>query len=164
MKKKADLYKQPTEKIFKQTKIFEVINPKLVQAPPTTSLKETVALMQRQKSSYVVIAKNKKVAGIFTEVDLVRKVLDQKINWASPVSQFMTPDPVTLSPNDSISKALATMEQHRLYYVPLVNDLGNLVNVLSVRTLLRFLAEFYPAEIYNLPPDPDQVLTTPEGG
>ena len=46
----------------------------------------------------------------------------------------------------------------------LVNEKGDLVNVLSVRTLIRFLSEFYPAEIYNLPPDPDQVLTPPEGG
>lgn len=164
MKNVSDLHKQPTEKIFKQTKIFEVINPKLVQATPDTSLKEAVALMQHQKSSYVVIAKDKKVVGIFTEVDLVRKVLNQKINWTNPVSQFMSPDPVTLSPNDAIGKALDAMEQHRLYYIPLVNELGDLVNVLSVRTLLRFLSEFYPTEIYNLPPDPDQVLTTPEGG
>ena len=114
MKKKADLYKQPTEKIFKQTKIFEVINPKLVQAPPTTSLKETVALMQRQKSSYVVIAKNKKVAGICTEEDLVRKVLDQKINEAAKLRPNCLPALATVPPPAMIQEALAVRASQNL--------------------------------------------------
>jgi len=46
----------------------------------------------------------------------------------------------------------------RVYHVPLLDEQGNLANVLSVRTLIRFLAEFYPQEIYNLPPDSDQIM------
>ena len=61
-------------------------------------------------------------------------------------------------------KPIALMGEHRFYHIPLVDDRGELVNVISVRTLIRFLSEFYPTEVYNLPPRPDQVMRTPEGG
>ena len=150
--------------LIKQTKIGEITNPKLVQAPPETKVKDGIALMQTNKAGYIVVAKNKKVVGVFTETDVVQKILDRDVNWEDPISKYMTKDPLVLKPNDSVGKAIELMGEHRFYHIPLVDDAGNLVNVLSVRTLIRFLAEFYPQEIYNLPPRPNQIMETPEGG
>lgn len=152
------------EKLLKDKKIYQIINPKLVQAPPDISLKDAVGLMQTQKSGYIVVAKNKKVVGIFTELDVVRKVLDQNVDWNGPLSNFMTPNPICLRPDDPVGKAIDIMGPNRFYHLPLVDGNNDLVNVLSVRSLIRFLAEFYPTEIYNLPPRYDQVMATPEGG
>ena len=152
------------EQLLKEKKIFEITNPKLVQAPPEISVKQAVDLMQANKSGYIVVAKNKKVAGIFTEDDVVQKILDRDINWARPISEFMTRDAAVLKPTDSVGTAIDMMGERRLYHIPLVDDHEDLVNVLSVRTLIRFLAEFYPTEIYNLPPRHDQIMQTPEGG
>lgn len=149
--------------LIKQTKIGEITNPKLVQAPPETSVKDAIALMQASKAGYIVVAKNKKVVGVFTETDVVQKILDRDVNWSDPISTYMTMDPFVLRPDDSVGKAIELMGEHHFYHIPLLDERGNLVNVLSVRTLIRFLAEFYPQEIYNLPPRP-QVMETPEGG
>lgn len=155
---------KPVEVVLKEKKIYQIINPRLVQAPPDISVKQAIDLMQQMKSGYIVIAKDKKVVGIFTETDVVRKILDQDINWSSPVSDFMTKDPAILRPEDSVGKAISLMGTHRFYHIPLVDEKKELTGVLSVRTLIRFLAEFYPTEIYNLPPNPAQVMETPEGG
>ena len=155
---------KPVEMLLKETKISQIINPKLVQAPPEISLKKAVELMQENKSGYVVISKNKKVVGIFTETDVVNKILGRNVNWNSPVSDHMTHDPVVLNPEDSVGQAIDLMGDRRFYHIPLVDNSKELVNVISVRTLIRFLAEFYPVEVYNLPPRPDQVMETPEGG
>ena len=104
------------------------------------------------------------MVGIFTENDVIKKILDKDIDWNRPISDFMTANPPTLKPTDLVGTAIDVMGAKKVYHIPLVDDNGNLVNVLSVRTLTRFLAEFYPTEIYNLPPRPDQIMQTPEGG
>lgn len=156
--------KKPVEVLLKEKTISQIVNPKLVQASPTISIQDAVKLMQDNKSGYIVLSKAKKVHGLFTETDLVNKILDKDVDWSKPVSEFMTSDWATLKMTDFVGQAIDLMSEKKFYHIPLVDDQGNLVNVISVRTLIRFLAEFYPTEIYNLPPRFNQVMETPEGG
>lgn len=162
--KEAVMATIPVEILLKDKKIYQIINPKLVQTSPNMSLKDVIQVMQSNRSGYAVIANQKKPVGIFTEVDVTRKILGKNVDWSAPISDFMTKNPVCLSPNDSVGKAIDVMGEHRFYHLPLVDEQGELVNVISVRTLIRFLAEFYPTEVYNLPPVPNQVMKTREGG
>ena len=150
--------------VLKAKRINEITNPKLVQATPDLSVKDAIELMQQNRAGYIVVAKNKKVVGIFTESDVVQKILERDVNWSDPISKYMTTDPLCLKPTDLVGTAIDLMGEKRLYHIPLVDDKGDLVNVLSVRTLIRFLGEFYPTEVYNLPPHPNQIMETPEGG
>lgn len=152
------------EAVLKAKRINEITTPKLVQAPPEISVKDGIELMQKNRAGYIVIAKNKKVVGIFTETDMVEKILEKDVNWSDSISRFMTPNPLCLKPTDVVGSAIDLMGERRLYHIPLVDDNGDLVNVLSVRTLIRFLGEFYPTEIYNLPPHPEKIIETAEGG
>lgn len=152
------------ETVLKEKKIYQIVNPKLVQAPPDISLENAVRLMQDHRSGYIVIARNKKAVGIFTETDIVHKVLEMNVDWKRPVDDFMTKDAVCLKMTDSVGQAIDLMGERRFYHIPLLDEKGELVNVLSVRTLIRFLAEFYPTEVYNLPPKPNQIMETQEGG
>ncbi len=150
--------------LLKEKKIFQIVNPRLVQAPSSISVKQAIDYMQKERAGYMVIAEAGKPVGIFTETDVIRKVLEQDVDWNRPVKEFMTPSPVVLRPEDTVGEAIDVMGSHRFYHIPLVDEGGNLVNVISVRTLIRFLAEFYPAEVLNLPPVPNQVMETQEGG
>ena len=152
------------EQVLKAKRIEEITTPKLVQASPDISVKDGIDLMQKSRAGYIVVAKNKKVAGTFTESDVINKILDKDVDWNRPISDFMTANPPVLKPTDLVGTAIDVMGEKRVYHIPLVDDKNELVNVLSVRTLTRFLAEFYPTEIYNLPPRPDQVMPTQEGG
>lgn len=150
--------------LLSERKIYQIVNPRLVQAPPTFTVAEAIKLMQERKSGYIVIAEKKKPVGIFTETDVTQKILGRDVNWSFPVREFMTPNPVTLTMNDTVGAAIDVMGTRRFYHIPLVNEKGELVNVISVRTLIRFLAEFYPAEVLNLPPSPNQIMESAEGG
>ena len=152
------------EVLLKEKKIYQIINPKCVTTHPDVSVKQAISIMQEHKSGYIVVAENNQCVGVFTETDVARKILGKDVNWSAPIRDFMTPKPHVLSPNDPVGKAIDLMGDNRFYHVPLVDSSGNLTGVLSVRTLIRFLAEFYPNEVFNLPPDPNQVMTQPEGG
>ena len=53
-------------------------------------------------------------------------------------------------------------------HLPIVDEKGDLQGVVSARDIIGYLAEFFPMEIYNLPPsttqEQDQVFDTREGG
>ncbi len=156
--------KPSVETLLKEKKIYQVINPKCVTTHPDVSIKQAINVMQENKSGYIVVAEHNQCVGMFTETDVVRKILGKDVSWNAPIRDFMTKNPSVLSPNDPVGKAIELMGDNRFYHVPLVDANGNLSGVLSVRTLIRFLAEFYPTEVFNLPPDPNQVMTQPEGG
>lgn len=158
------MHKEPVEVLIKKRKISEIVNPRLVQASSSIPIRQAVELMQEQRSGYIVIADDRNVVGIFTETDVVRKLLGKDVDWSRPVREVMTKDPMVLKLADTVGTVIDVMGGRRLYYVPLVDDERKLVGVISVRTLIRFLAEFYPGEIYNLPPKPGQITKTEEGG
>jgi len=163
-KKSSSSQYKSVDSLLKEKKIYQIVNPRLLQAPPTMTVKAAIGYMQKERAGYIVIAENGKPVGIFTETDVVRKILEQDVDWNRPVRDFMTPSPMVLTPQETVGEAIDAMGTHRFYHIPLVDEKGNLVNVISVRTLIRFLAEFYPAEILNLPPVPNQVMETQEGG
>ncbi len=154
----------PAAQRLKDKRIGEVVNPRLIQAPPDISLKRAIDLMRESKSAYIVVAEGRRVVGMFTESDVARKILGKNIDEKRPVRDFMTPDPIVLRQDDPVGRAVDLMAENDFYHIPLVNEKQELVNVRSVRTLIRFLAEFDPGEIYNIPPNPHQVAPTAEGG
>ncbi|PIQ86023.1 MAG: CBS domain-containing protein [Candidatus Omnitrophica bacterium CG11_big_fil_rev_8_21_14_0_20_45_26] len=155
---------KPVEQLLKEKKIYEVINQKLVQSAPDITIEQAVTLMQENRSGYIVVAENRKVVGVLTETDITQKVLGRKIDWKTPIREVMVREPKVLSPKDTVGDAIDLMSQGRFYHLPLVDEQGELCGVLSVRTLIRFLAEFYPTEVYNLPPNPNQIMENREGG
>ncbi len=152
------------EEVLQEKKIRQIAESKLVQASPSISVKSAVELMRTNKSGYVAITEKDRVLGLFTERDVVYKIMGEPVNWEAPALEYMSPCPAVLSPEDTVHEAISLMVKEGLYHVPLADPEGKLAGVLSVRMIIRFLAAFYPAEIYNLPPNIHQIMTTPEGG
>lgn len=152
------------DEVLKEKKIHQIAESKLVQASPSISVKHAVELMRTNKSGYVAITERNKVLGLFTEKDVVYKIMGEAVNWDAPALEHMSPCSVLLTPEDSVHTAVEMMSRDGLYHIPLVGPDGGLAGVLSVRMIIRFLAAFYPAEVYNLPPNVHQIMTTPEGG
>ena len=153
------------EEILKETKIYEILRPKLVTAPPTLTLKEALNLMHREKAGYVVVAdEHLKVIGMFTEREVLMNVLKKGVSLDEPVSKHMRTDVHTLKKSDSVQAALDAMDAFSIRHVPLVDEFGQMNGVLSIRTIVNFLSELFPKEVFNLPPKADQIHETVEGG
>jgi CBS domain-containing protein len=151
--------------ILKDTQIYQILRPKCVSSPPDVSLREALQLMQDQKSGYIVVTdKHLHVLGIFTERDVLMKVLGKGVSLDEPMKKYMNTDLVALSKSDSVGAAIKAMEQYNVRHIPLVDELGQMTGVLSVRTIANFISELFPTEVFNLPPKSDQVFDTMEGG
>ena len=131
---------------------------------PSTPLFRAIEVMKNDEGGCAIVcAADRSVVGIFTERDLLTKVVGQDIDQNAPVSQWMSPVVATLTPEATIGDAVAIMNNRGYRNIPLVKD-GKLVGSISVFDVIRYLAESYPKSTMNLPPNPRQIMDSTEGG
>ena len=129
-----------------------------------STISEVLDVMRRERISATLVEDDKgKLVGIFTERDVLIRVVDDPATWDQCVDAFMTTEPQTVSPDEPVSQALRLMNAGHYRNVPVLDDEGNITGNLSHHTLIRFLTERFPREIYNLPPDPELIPKTKEG-
>ncbi len=129
----------------------------------TANVYETIEAMRSQHRGVALICDHGKLVGIFTERDLLKKIIGEPANWFASVEQFMTADPEKLSVDDSIVRAMKLMYEGDYRNIPLIDASGNAAGVVTVRDVIMYFAEHFPKEALNLPPDPYQKMATPEG-
>jgi CBS domain-containing protein len=124
---------------------------------------DAVARMRQAGVGCVLVMSGDRVCGIFTERDLMRRVLAKGQPLGVPLSGCMTADPVVVYPSESIGAAVRRMEEGGYRHLPVVDPAGRPLGVLSVKRIVHYLAEHFPATIYNLPPDPSVFPLEAEG-
>jgi CBS domain-containing protein len=130
---------------------------------PSTPLSEAIERMKEDEGGCAIICEGRRVVGIFTERDLLTKIIGKQVEMTSPVSRWMTTAVETMTPNGTIGDAVRVMNEKGYRNIPVVKD-GELVGSVSVFDVITYLAESYPKETMNLPPVPAQVMDTQEGG
>jgi len=130
---------------------------------PEQEVADAVALMRQHRVGCVLVCQDVRLVGIFTERDLMRRVLAEGLPLSVPVSVAMTPDPVVVHPKESVGAAVRRMEEGGYRHLPVVDATGRPSGVLSVKRIVHYLAEHFPSTIYNQPPDPNVVPLKPEG-
>ena len=130
---------------------------------PTAPLSRAIEAMKRDEGGCAIVCEGERVVGIFTERDLLTKVVGEDVDLQAPVSQWMSPVVSTLTREATIGDAVSMMNEKSFRNIPLVND-GKLVGSISVFDVISYLAESYPKETMNIPPMPDQIMSEEEGG
>ncbi|MDJ0820828.1 MAG: DUF294 nucleotidyltransferase-like domain-containing protein [Paracoccaceae bacterium] len=106
---------------------------------PTATVQEAAGLMQSARVSSVCVTDGDVLKGIATIRDLSGKVVAGALPFDTPVTQVMTPDPVTLPPSAIGSDVLHMMMERRIGHIP-VTDAGKLVGIVTQTDLTRFQA------------------------
>lgn len=151
------------ENILHQTKIRHLNWAPVVCVESGCSLQEVLVTMQSSRVGCVLVTENQKLAGIFTERDVITKVAGGSVDRSRAVREFMTPQPKTLHPEDSFASAIQVMDKGCYRDIPLVDQEGRLLGRLSVKSIIDFLAECYPQEVFSLPPRSRQNFAEPDG-
>ncbi|MBT3252059.1 MAG: CBS domain-containing protein [Candidatus Marinimicrobia bacterium] len=130
-----------------------------------TSLAKIIKILQDKHLACVVVEKKNVLTGIFTERDVLNKVVGYKLDLEKEVvSDFMTPKPTKLLLEDSIAFALNKMTDGGYRHIPIVNKAKKTVAVVSMQDVINHLGEFFFDEIINLPPKPLRRQHSVEGG
>ena len=130
---------------------------------PSTPLAAAIEVMKKDEGGCAIVCEGERIVGIFTERDLLTKVIGEDIDLNAPVSKWMSPVVATLTPDATIGDAVRIMNEKSFRNIPLVKD-GKLVGSVSVFDVISYLAESYPKTTMNLPPIPAQVMDSTDGG
>ncbi len=137
----------------------------VVSVAPETTVADAVALMREQRIGCVVVERDGRLAGIFTERDVLLRVVARQCDPArTTVGEVMTPDPEAISMQDEFAWVLNLMAAGGFRHVPVVDADGRPVAIFSVRHVVERLVDFFPQDVLTLPPHPRKnIARTREG-
>jgi CBS domain-containing protein len=97
---------------------------------------DTVRAMVERNIGAVPVLHNNKVVGIFSERDLMRRVVAEGRDPRSTcMAEVMTDDPLTINMNEDPATCMALMRRHGFRHLPVCHE-GHLVGMVSLRDIL----------------------------
>ncbi|MBV4538560.1 CBS domain-containing protein [Pseudomonas sp. BT-42-2] len=104
---------------------------------PDLSVLEALKLLAEKNIGALPVVENDQVVGIVSERDYARKlVLKGRSSAATPVSEIMTRDVLTVDPSKSLDHCMNLMTDRHLRHLPVVKD-GKLLGLLSIGDLVK---------------------------
>jgi CBS domain-containing protein len=144
--------------------IRELEPPVAVLVAESASIESVIQLMLERGLGAVLVQSGGRTVGIFTERDVLRRVVSCAVAQDRPVSEVMTPEPDNLGLDDGVAFALNRMIVGGFRHIPIVDDQGAPVAMLSQRDVVAFIVSRMPKQVLNLPPDPRLEARTRDGG
>jgi CBS domain-containing protein len=115
--------------------LADVVRPNFITVAPEDTLGEVAERMQKQNVGAVIVKDHGRLIGILTERDMLRAMAARVHTSDARVRQFMTPDPVTASPDMPLDDAAQVMLDNGFRHLPVV-DGSNVIGVVSLRRVL----------------------------
>ena len=114
-----------------------MVSPVLTCQPSELAVEAVRKMLDNGVSCIVVVDERGAPAGIITERDVMKRIVASDCDWDNaPVSDFMTPEPVTLEPGDSVYRALSVLSLKDIKHLPLVED-GKVGGIVTFRQILK---------------------------
>ncbi|MEQ8789223.1 MAG: CBS domain-containing protein [Pirellulaceae bacterium] len=109
---------------------------------PATPVRDVLNKLLEQGIGCVLVVEDQKLVGIFSERDALMRVGTEIDTLGDkPVSEFMTTSVETLKPTAKLAFAVQRMDVGGFRHVPVVDDGGNPIGIISVRDILSYLTE-----------------------
>jgi len=128
-----------------------------------TPIAEIIRKMEEKRRGCVLVEKENKLCGLVSERDILTKYIKKRMSESAPAREIMSTDLKTLSPEDTMEKAIRVMVRGGYRHVPLVDPDRKILGMVGARDIIDYIAEHFPAEVFNLPPHPEQHIASPEG-
>ena len=96
---------------------------------------QAAQLMTEHRIGSLVVLDQGRVAGMFTERDVLRLVAERREPAHTPVGEAMTVEVVCCSPTTPLEEAKSAMKNRRVRHLPVVGDDERLLGVVSIGDL-----------------------------
>ncbi len=122
-------------------RVRDVMREVLITVKDDEPLVSVVKLMnERNIGSIIVVNEEGRAIGVFTERDLLRLIANNANLDALTVGDVMTRDVIVLNEDASLIKAVHIMAKHGFRHLPIVDEDGRVVGVISIRDAAIALA------------------------
>jgi CBS domain-containing protein len=116
--------------------------------PPNATVLEATQLMNDRRIGALVVMDGARVAGIFTERDVLRRVVARECPPAATlVRDAMTCEVVCATPDMDLDEASTIMRDRRIRHLPVCDPHGSLLGLISIGDLNAIHATTQEAQI-----------------
>ncbi len=102
------------------------------------SLSDVAKIMKEKGVDSVLVMKEDKIIGIFTEKDLVKAIADNA-SLNTPVSNYMSSKLITAKIDEPIVAIAYKMVESNIRHIPITNDQGTLLGVANIKDVLSLV-------------------------
>ena len=108
---------------------------------PTATVRTAAQLMRARRIAALVVKGPDVITGLISERDIVHAISQHgERALAMAVSEVMTLNAVTVTPDDPLKRAMSLMTNHRLRHLTVI-DKGNLVGIVSIGDVVKYRLE-----------------------
>ena len=106
---------------------------------PDSTVVAALQLMCDKDVGALVVIRDNVIAGIFSERDFARKVILKGTSaFEAKVSDLMTPEVITVAPDQSIDECMTLMTANRIRHLPVIENRA-LVGIVSIGDIVAAL-------------------------
>lgn len=117
---------------------------------PDALVDDVASLMVTHGVGDAIVVEEGKPVGILTDRDLVARVMAAGLNGKSVlVRDIMSTPPVTVPQNEEVSTAIALMSHHGIRRLPIIDEAGTLVSILTLDDIIMLSLNGQP-ELCNI--------------
>ena len=110
---------------------------KIYSVTPDTLVIDAIRLMDEVKVGALLVMANSNLKGIISERDYTRKViLNIRSSSTTRVSEIMTGNVKTVSPDNTADECLRIMSEHHIRHLPVV-DANGVTGILSIMDVVK---------------------------
>ncbi len=117
------------------SRVSELMATDLLTVEAAAPVQEAARSMDARGVGAVIVLESGRLAGVFTERDLLRAVA-RGLAANATVADFMTPHPETIEPDETTEQAAVLMIHGGFRHLPVVQG-GVVIGILSIRDLMR---------------------------
>jgi len=118
--------------------------------PSHVTVADAVAEMNRQKIGSIVVMNDTAIAGIFTERDVLTRVVAGSLDpKTTPVTTVMSSNVLTIEPSTTVQQVMDIFAERRCRHLPVVEG-GRLRGLISIGDVSRWVANAHRAEAESL--------------
>ena len=115
---------------------------------PTATVHQALELMAEKEVGALPVVEGGQLVGIFSERDFARTAIRHDcLNL--PVSDLMTHNVITISPEQSIEECMALITDERIRHLPVVDD-GQLIGLVSIGDIIKTMIDMQRSTINQL--------------
>jgi CBS domain-containing protein len=122
--------------------VARIMSTDLLTVAPDTLVEETAERMLDAGVGSVLVVghDDNDLQGILTSTDFVRIVANQKPKDETPVSRYVSTDPVTTTAQATVTEAADAMVERGIHHLPVVDDDEGVIGIVTTTDLAAYVA------------------------
>ncbi len=134
--------------------ISTIMSTQLITLTPEDTLGKAREILLSKRVHHLPVVEGKKLVGMVTSWDMFKLGLSAAEYQSTKVHEVMTRKLATLEPTQHIGAAAEVLMEHLFHAIPIVNEAGDLVGIVTSYDILRYsYQKEYPENLEKFIPE-----------